>query len=94
MGADERERAALDEGLAQMRAGWTPDQILAVLADAEKAIAELRTCAWCGEPITGEPIVDPEAVSWIGTGASAWCCQRCRDAHTNHRINTAGNEPS
>jgi hypothetical protein len=39
--ADRRERDALDEGKAQLRY-WSPEQVLAVLASAERVIADLR----------------------------------------------------
>lgn len=95
-GAERREHQAIREGLQQLRDGWKPEQIVAVLADAHKVIADLRAheqvCNWCDNPVT-EPVRDPVAVSWIGAFATTWCSQECRDAETEHRINAAGGQP-
>jgi hypothetical protein len=40
--ADRREREAIDEGLEQLRSGWTPAEVLCVLMDAHLTIQDLR----------------------------------------------------
>ena len=51
-------------------------------------------CDFCDELIMGTPVRDAEAVSWIGAGASTYCSRTCLQAHSEQRINAAGNEPS
>lgn len=36
------ERIAVDEGLEHLRAGWTPEEVVALLVDAAVAIAAVR----------------------------------------------------
>lgn len=53
----------------------------------------VEDCDWCDSEVT-EPVRDEQAVAWIGDGASTYCSRACMEAHTEHRINAAGNEPS
>jgi len=91
--ADRRERQALDEGLEQLRHGWTPAEVVCVLMDAWLTIQDLRTpiCDGCGETFTGAPVQDPVAVSWIPGGAARFCSLGCLEADDERRINAAGN---
>lgn len=85
-------REALDEGLDQLRHGWTPAEVLCVLIDAYYIIDDLRVwCDLCGEEITGDTVSDPVTVSWIGAGAPTFCCQWCLEARELQDINADGN---
>jgi len=93
--ADRREREAITEGLDQLRHGWTPAEVVCVLMDAALTIQDARVwCDFCDEEITGDAVVDPVTVSWIGEGAPKFCCVWCLEARELRAINAAGNEAS
>jgi hypothetical protein len=45
MTAADIERAVLDEGLDQLRHGWTPEEVVCALMDASLTIQDLRAKA-------------------------------------------------
>lgn len=83
-------RQTIDNGLDQLRSGWTPAEILCCLTDAALLIQDARVwCDHCGEEITGDPVTDPVTVSWIGDGAPRFCCVWCLEAREQRAINAA-----
>ena len=88
---DRRTREALDEGLDQLRRGWTPQQVVVVLMDAALVIDDLRVwCGFCDEEITGEAVSDPVTRSWLGRGAPTFCCRWCLAVYEERAIDAAG----
>ena len=92
---DRRTREALDEGLDQLRHGWTPAEVVCVLMDAYLSIEDLRVwCDSCDEEITGVPVRDPVEALWLPRGGSRFCCRWCLAVYDERRISAAGNGAS
>jgi len=93
---DRRTREAIDEAKDQLSHGWTPAEVLVVLADAAAVIDDLRVwvCDGCDQAFTGVPVQDPVAVSWIPGGAARFCSMGCMATYDEQRINAAGNGAS
>jgi len=88
---DRRTREVLDEGLDQLRHGWTSQEVVCVLMDAYLAIEDLRVwCDLCGEEIDGAGVRDAEEASWLPRGGSRFCCQWCLAVYDERRIGAAG----
>lgn len=52
-------------------------------------LPETTVCSWCYGTV-GQPVRDPEAVSWLGDGARTWCSWRCQAAQVDFEINAEG----
>lgn len=85
------EREALENGLDQLRHGWTADEVVCTLMDAALLIEDARLwCDGCGEEITEDPVTDPVTVSWLGRGAPSFCCRWCLEAREERAIDAEG----
>lgn len=51
----------------------------------------IQDCDHCDRPITGTPVRDPVAVSWIGAGAPTFCSAACIDAADEAAIDAEAN---
>ena len=54
----------------------------ALFRDFRKALHARRSpdlCDQCLGPITGQPVIDPEQVAWLGKNAPRWCSADCSD---------------
>ena len=61
-------RQVLDDGLSQLRNGWAPAEIVAVLVDAAVVIDAARIfCRHCGEEIE-----DGTCCSWCAAVRGVW----------------------